>query len=355
MEDFDEFLQDPVGMEGEIFVISLVGRIASIYLLVLVCLELGIRSIFLAKAGKRLVRRMVVFHQPEIGIFRLFEYRFKTQRHGSAIRIMAEQVIGSGILVKLAGGAATSRYIPRRTAFHFTHQFRLGALRVGYGFQFVVALFHFGKDTVRQGFLSEKHSIETDPLGTSEGRCFHVVGTFDDRDFQLLHLSVASAILVRRKQQGIRVKVDNLLHIRIGAFPCIDDGSLLASFDDGRYLDVLDFANAPDAVHGSQFVDEVAMRSGIDQRLAQRSADNRSCGQMFGHFLVLVYQKIGAEDSGRIPRIPQTGFRIAFALNQGQVFGIFHGDDFTDDGRSSLVLPATSGEKHDEGCYLGNE
>ena len=168
MEDFDQFLQYPVGMEREILVISLVGRIASIHLLALECLELGIGRIFLAKPGEGLVRRMIVFHQPDVGTFRFFEHRLKTQRHGSAIGIMAEQVISSGILVEFARGASSSRHIPGRTAFHFAHQLRLGALRGGKGLQLVVALFHFGKDAVRQDFPTEKHSVETNPFGTPE-------------------------------------------------------------------------------------------------------------------------------------------------------------------------------------------
>ena len=90
MEDFDQFLQYPVGMEGEIFVILHVSRIASIHLLVLECLELGVWSIVFPKTGERLVRRMVVFHQPDIGSFRFLEYRFEAQRYGSAIGVMTK-------------------------------------------------------------------------------------------------------------------------------------------------------------------------------------------------------------------------------------------------------------------------
>ena len=151
------------------------------------------------------------------------------------------------------------------------------------------------------------------------------------------------------------MQVDNLLDVGVRAFSGIHDGSVLASFDDGGNLDVLDFTNAPNALYGPQFVDEVAMRSGIDQRLAQRSAHNGTFGQMVGHRLVLVYQQVGAEDGRSVPRVSENGFGIAFALDEREVLGIFHGDNLSIQSRRSLVLSPTSAEKHDEGCYLGKK
>ena len=99
MEDFNQILQDQVRMEGEVFVVLLVGRIAMIDVPLLERLEIGVRRIILLDASIRLVRRMVVLHQPHIGILGLVEHRLEAQRDGSAIGVGVEQVIASGILV----------------------------------------------------------------------------------------------------------------------------------------------------------------------------------------------------------------------------------------------------------------
>ena len=121
MEDLDQILQHLVRMEGEILVILLVSRIASVYLLLLECLELRIRTIVFTHRSQGLVGRVVVLHQPDVGILRLVEHRLEAQGNGSAIRIVVECILRSGIVIQTSGGATTAWHIPSRTAFVFAY------------------------------------------------------------------------------------------------------------------------------------------------------------------------------------------------------------------------------------------
>ena len=197
MEDFYQLLQHSVGVEREILVIPLVGRVASIYLLLLVRLELRIRSIVFAHRSHGTVVGLIVLHQPDIRILRLVEYCLEAQWYGTTVRVVGEGIIRSGIGIKLTRRATTTRHIPGRTAFPFAHQFRFLRLLSRQLFQFIVILFHIGKDAVCLGFTPEEHPEETYPFGATQGRCLHVVGTLNDGDFQLLHLSVTTAIFIR--------------------------------------------------------------------------------------------------------------------------------------------------------------
>ena len=78
MENFYQILQNLVGMEGEILIIFLVSRVASVHILFLERLEVGIRCIILADVAQCLVRGSVVLHQPHVGILCLVEYRLET-------------------------------------------------------------------------------------------------------------------------------------------------------------------------------------------------------------------------------------------------------------------------------------
>ena len=77
MEDFYQILQNTIGMEREIFVIGSISRIAMIDVLVLESLEVGIRRIVFLEALVCLVCRVIVLHEPYIGILCLVEYGFK--------------------------------------------------------------------------------------------------------------------------------------------------------------------------------------------------------------------------------------------------------------------------------------
>ena len=150
------------------------------------------------------------------------------------------------------------------------------------------------------------------------------------------------------------MQVDDFLDVRIRPFAGIDDGSLPASFDDFGHLDVLQFADASDALHHPQFVDEGTMHTRIDQCLAQRSADDSTWGQVVGHRFVLLHEDVGAECPCGVPRIAEAGFGVAFTLYQRKVFGILQGDDFLlAKSRRSLAPSTTGGEEQDHESYMG--
>ena len=150
------------------------------------------------------------------------------------------------------------------------------------------------------------------------------------------------------------MQVDDFLDVGIGPFSGIDDGSFLATFDDFGHLDVLQFADASDALHGSQLANEGAMHTGIDQCLAQRGTDDSAWGQVVGHMAILVYQDVVLEDGGGVPRIAETSFGVAITLYQREVFGILQGDDFLlVKSRRSLAPSTTGGEKQDHESYMG--
>ena len=150
------------------------------------------------------------------------------------------------------------------------------------------------------------------------------------------------------------MQVDDFLDVGIRPFSGIDDGSFLASLDDFGHLDVLQFADASDALHHPQFVDEGAMHTRIDQCLAQWSADDSTWGQVVGHRLVLLHEDIGVEHFGSVPRIAEAGFGVTITLYQREIFGILQGDDFLlAKSRRSLAPSTTGGEKQDYESYMG--
>ena len=155
MENPDQIFQHQVRVERKIFVIRPVSRIATIYLLLLISLETGVRRIILPDTTQGIVGRLIVFHHPYIGLLCLVEYRFETQRHGTAIGVMVEYIFAPGIFLKLAGGTSSSRHIPSRTAFQLAHHFRFYGLRSGKLFQLVVILFDDSEDAVCFGTLME--------------------------------------------------------------------------------------------------------------------------------------------------------------------------------------------------------
>ena len=87
MEDSDQVLQHQIRTKREIFVVRLVSRIASINLFFLECLELCIRSIVFPNRGHGLVRFLVVFYQPDVGMLSLVEHRLEGEGHTSALGV----------------------------------------------------------------------------------------------------------------------------------------------------------------------------------------------------------------------------------------------------------------------------
>jgi hypothetical protein len=70
---------------------------------------------------------------------------------------------------------------------------------------------------------------------------------------------------------------------------------------------------------------------------------------MLGYFLVFVYEDIGMEDAGSIPRIAEDGFSISVAFHQLQVFGILYRDEFAAKGCGSSLAPSTTAGREKQG------
>ena len=117
------------------------------------------------------------------------------------------------------------------------------------------------KQRVGKALGAEKTSIELHPLGTSERRGLHIVGTLDDRysqlpyldgHTQLRELAVAPGIFKRREQYGVGTQFDYTLDIRSHAVAAIGNVARFYTLHKLRLMDVLHIAYSRNGTIGSK-------------------------------------------------------------------------------------------------------
>ena len=111
---------------------------------------------------------------------------------------------------------------------------------------------------------TKQQPIEAHPLGTSQGRCLHILGTLDERDAYLLRLAVAARVFEGRQHDDVRLDVHDLLHHGVQAVAAVHDASLCNLFVDIGNLDVLRVGHAHNPVAQSEFRQQGTVDGGED-------------------------------------------------------------------------------------------
>ena len=152
--------------------------------------------------------------------------------------IGSPRILALGISQHLTNGAATSRHIPHGARHLVQHHRALHLRGQSHLLQGIVTAVDHSKQTVGTLLATQQHAIETHPLSTCQGRGFHILGTLDEGDVNLLHLAIATTILKRRQEDSIRALVDDFFYHRTHAVATIADATFRHLLVDIGYLDV---------------------------------------------------------------------------------------------------------------------
>ena len=133
-------------MYRKFLVIGYYSRITGINPAVLKGIKVFIGRILGTKVFVSHVVCLIIFDQPHIGMDRLVEYGFKSQRGTARSGKVFEDIIGSGIVVEMGDIAITCRHIPGRTEFLFRNDGRTVSDCLCQLFQFQITVFRFPKD-----------------------------------------------------------------------------------------------------------------------------------------------------------------------------------------------------------------
>ena len=224
---------------------------------------------------------------------------------------------------KSSDGAASARYIPDSSRL-FVHDHR-GAYTRGFCqlFEPQVVAFHLLEHLLRLFLRSEEHAVVLHPLRTPERGGFHIVGSLDNRDIDVLQFAVASVVLERREENGVGREVDDCLDGRSQSTSAISDGSLFALFDHPRQVDVLQVADTTDALLLSQRLHQSAVYTGGDDRLFQGDADQCAFWQVMGFGLVGRNKDIRMQCLAAVPRVGKLNGGITIIANHRKIRGVF--------------------------------
>ena len=194
MGDGDEVAQETFGMEGRVLVERAGGGVAAIRLILAHSLEFAVSALLRQQLVVGYGVGGIVAEQPEIGIEGFLEDTLEGESHRTAMRIVFPGIVDGGIGEHTSEGALSAGDIPN-AADKFVHEDRMMSVTTGFLPECQIVSFYFGKEAVGFGFGADKHAVEAHPLGTTEGRGFHVVSHLDDGNAEVFNSSVATAVL----------------------------------------------------------------------------------------------------------------------------------------------------------------
>ena len=227
-------------------------------------IELAIDGGLGGEFGEGLGTVAVVANQPEVGIVGLSQHLLGGEGHGTALRVLREGSLRSGVGIELADGTVYARLVPNASVELLGQDARLLRRRPDERGEAVVAGHQHVEHPVRLRLLAEEESVELHPLCPTQRGGLHVLGALDDGDAQLPQLVVARVALEGRHQHGIGLQLDDALLVGRHTVAAIDH--LLR-----EAMDVLLLAHAADARLHAQFADESAVNSGEDERILERN------------------------------------------------------------------------------------
>ena len=193
------------------------------------------------------------------------------------------------------------------------------------GLQCLVVLINNLEEAVGLVVFPEEQSIELHPLGTSQWRRFHIFGTFDQRDVDILEFAVSATILERREHDDVGLDVDDALDGRIHAATAVSDMTVAHALLYVRNLDVLQIGNSDDAFTESERREQRAMDGGKHRSMLDGRTDYGAVGQRLSTW----YEQIGMEHPTLFPRIANDRLGISVVLDNGKQRGILQLEGIT--------------------------
>ena len=236
--------------------------------------------------------------------------------------VVSPRILALGIFQHLADGAVSTRHIPDRTRDFVQYDRTPDLGGHCHLLQGLIAAVNHGKQAVGTLLTPEEHSVETHPLGTSQGCCLHILGTLYQRDVDILHLAIASAVLEGRQEDGIGMLVDKLFYNRTHGVATVRDAPLCHLFVDIGHLDVFQVGHPCYLVLGMQHLQQGTMHRGKDDAACQRRADNGSLGKMGRQLGIRRHQDIAVQHLTFLPGVLQRCHGIALVAHHRQFAGI---------------------------------
>ena len=181
-------------MQRKFLIIRDKSRIAGINPAVLKGIEVLVRRVFGTQVTVGHVFGLVILNQPHIGMDSPVEYRLESQRRTSGSGEFLENIIGSGIGIHIGDIAISRRHKPGSAELLFGDNGRVRHIGRDQLFQIEITLFRLPENGIGQRFLTEQHPVETNPFGTSQRQRFHIIGSLDNGDSQLLDRPVATIL-----------------------------------------------------------------------------------------------------------------------------------------------------------------
>ena len=195
MQNSDEIGEQPVGTERGFLVEQRELYITAIGLLLAESLELTIAMMFAEELaiGDEVIAAET--EQPDIALPCPLQHGFKRQRHATAMFVGSPRILALCIAQHLTDGALTAGHIPYR-ACHLVQDHR----RLHFGglcqcLELQTTAIDHSKQAVGTRFATKEHAIEAHPLSTCQRGGFHILRTLDERDVDVLQLTIPTTIL----------------------------------------------------------------------------------------------------------------------------------------------------------------
>ena len=202
MEDADEVGEQEVGTEGGLFVELGALDIAGIGAARAQGMELAVAGVLSQQLTGGEVVATAVAQQPEVGIGGTLQHGLEGQGNRAAVSVVGPEVTACSVANHLADGAAPAGDVPSAAGDLVDHHggARLGLM--GHGGEGVIAAVDEVEQAVGPALAAVEQPVEPEPFGARQGGRLHVLGTLDQRNADVLKLSVAAGVLAGRRGAG---------------------------------------------------------------------------------------------------------------------------------------------------------
>ena len=319
MSNLDDIGEHSVGMEGGTLVEVGGAGVACPDVAASEGIELAIDGGLGGELGEGLGTVAVVAHQPEVGIVSLRQHLLGREGHGTALRVLREGRLRSGVGIELADGTVYAGLVPDASVELLGQDARLFLRCSDERGEAVVAGHQYVEHPVRLRLLAEEESVELHPLCPTQRGGLHVLGALDDGDAQLPQLVIARIALEGRHQHGIGLQLDDALLIGRHTVSAVHHSLR-------QPMNVLQLAHTANALLHAQLTDESAVNGRKYQRILQRNTDELNT-RVSGKIIVSVCrnQQIGTQQA-LSPRILQFYLHTIAIAHHRDVLGILHGN-----------------------------
>ena len=159
----------------------------------------------------------------------------------------------------------------------------------------------------------------------------------------MLHFTISTTVLKRRKEDGIGFKVNDFLYRGAKTASAVCHTTIFKLLLNPGYMDILRVAHTGDSVLASKPDGERTMDAGRDHCLFQWRPNNRSFGETRWNLAVGRDKQIGVKCLSQIPRIGECNLYVSLMPYDSDTLGI------TERERVAL-LAACAGRTAATGC-----